>query len=330
MKTVSIIIPLYKSEKFLKKLADSIIQQSYKNLEVIFVDDGSPDNSGIIADEYAKKDNRIKVIHQNNGGTCSARNTGLAEASGDYLMFADGDDWLEYDCVEYLVDLLEKNNADMSMSDSIFTTRNRIQNEKDNIRIWDNAQAVAGIINTFIIPVGPWNKLYKMDIVRKNNISFSVAWFGEGLYFSAMVAQASPKVAVGHRKVYDYRLNNPNSGCTVHEVKNGISALKNIYYIREQITLKSKEIEDAFNWHYWMNHYNLLTFIVGAREKEKYSEELKESKAKLKELKPKVLKHTALSSKQKVAIIIKTTAPEFFARRDLRKAEKDFMADKME
>lgn len=96
-------------------------------------------------------------------------------------MFADGDDWLEPDCVEYLVKIAEENNCEMSTTDAIFTTRDRKQNENDNVRVYNKEQAVASIINTFVIPVGPWNKIYTMDVVRKNSISFSVPWFGEGL-----------------------------------------------------------------------------------------------------------------------------------------------------
>ena len=327
---VSIIIPLYKSEKYIRKLADSILNQTYRDLEVVFIDDGSPDRSGIIADEYAKKDSRFKSFHQKNEGTCSARNKGLLEATGEYIMFADGDDWLESDCVEYLVSILEDNNADMSMTDSIFTTRDRKQNDTDNVRIWTNKEAVAGIINTFIIPVGPWNKLYKANIIKENHITFSVAWFGEGLYFSAMVAQASPRVAVGHRKVYDYRLNNPNSGCTQREVKNGISSLNNIFYIKDQIKLQSPEITEAFNWHIWTNYFNLLMYIVGAKEETKYYEELLKAKKELKRYEPLVIKHSHLSSKQKIGIVLKSYLPVYFAKRSLQNAEKAFAKDTME
>ncbi|MDR1774326.1 MAG: glycosyltransferase, partial [Clostridioides sp.] len=199
MKKVSIVIPLYKSEKFLTKLLDSIMNQTYKNIEIILVDDGSPDTSGEIADNYAKKDNRFLVIHKENGGCCDARNKGLEKASGEYLMFADGDDWMELDCIEYLVRIAEDNGCEMSTTDAIFTTRNREQNNFDSIRVMNKSDAVASIINTFYIPVGPWNKLYSMKIVKENNLSFSVPWFGEGLYFSAMAAQYSNKMAVGHR-----------------------------------------------------------------------------------------------------------------------------------
>ena len=95
MKKVSIVVPVYKSEAFLPKLIDSVLGQSYTNFELILVDDESPDNSGKICDDYAQKDKRILVIHKKNGGCCDARNKGLEVATGEYLMLADGDDWLE-------------------------------------------------------------------------------------------------------------------------------------------------------------------------------------------------------------------------------------------
>ena len=132
---VSIIVPLYKSEEYVKKLIDSILKQSYKNIELILVDDGSPDNVGKICDKYASLDERVKVIHQKNGGTCEARNYGLKEVTGEYLTFADGDDWLELDYIEYLVNILESNECEMAMTDAIFTTRDRKQNNSDKIEV---------------------------------------------------------------------------------------------------------------------------------------------------------------------------------------------------
>lgn len=269
-KKVSIVVPLYKSESFLKKLMESLIHQTYRNLEIILVDDGSPDKSGDIADTYANKDTRVKVIHKQNEGTCEARNTGIKAVSGTYLMFVDGDDWLELDCIQYLVELLEKNNADMSLTDSIYTSRDRKQNNIENVYVWNNKEAVAGIINTFIIPVGPWNKLYSIKVIRENNIFFSVEWFGEGLFFSTMAAMYSTRIVVGHRKVYNYRLNNPNSGCTKKEVKNAFNSLSNIYLIKNSLIVESKEIEQALNWHIWTNNFNIILFIIGAKRKREH------------------------------------------------------------
>ena len=93
MEKVTAIVAIYKSEKFLPKLIESLIHQTWQNLEIILVDDGSPDNSGEICDEYAKKDDRVIVIHKENGGACEARNVGMDRATGEYMLIIDGDDW---------------------------------------------------------------------------------------------------------------------------------------------------------------------------------------------------------------------------------------------
>ena len=114
MEKISVIVPVYKVEKYLRKCLDNIVNQTYSNLEIIVVDDGSPDNSGNIADEYAAKDNRVKVIHKENGGLSDARNTGLAVATGEYVTFCDSDDIPDVREYEVLYNLIKKYDADIS------------------------------------------------------------------------------------------------------------------------------------------------------------------------------------------------------------------------
>ena len=104
---VSIIVPVYNVEKYIKKCVDSLITQTYSNLEIILVNDGSPDNSGKICDEYAQSDSRIKVIHKANGGLSDARNTGIDIAEGQYIFFLDSDDWIDCQCIEKLHNLIK-------------------------------------------------------------------------------------------------------------------------------------------------------------------------------------------------------------------------------
>ncbi len=110
---LSVIVPIYNVEKYLKKCVDSLINQTYHNLEIILVDDGSTDSSGKIADEYKEIDGRIKVIHKTNGGLADARNKGLDVATGKYVAFVDSDDWIDFNTYEYSIDMMEKNNSDM-------------------------------------------------------------------------------------------------------------------------------------------------------------------------------------------------------------------------
>ena len=100
---ISIIVPVYKAEKYLSRCVDSILGQTYKDLEVILVDDGSPDGSGVLCDAYAAKDSRVRVIHKENGGVSTARNVGLDAAGGDYISFVDSDDYVDPDMYEKMV-----------------------------------------------------------------------------------------------------------------------------------------------------------------------------------------------------------------------------------
>lgn len=114
-KVVSIIIPVYNVEEFIFKTVKSVMNQDYKDIEIILVDDGSPDNSAKIIDELAKRDDRIVCVHKDNGGVSSARNVGLRMASGEYVTFIDGDDWVEPNYISYLLNLVESNNCQIGI-----------------------------------------------------------------------------------------------------------------------------------------------------------------------------------------------------------------------
>ncbi len=166
---VSVIVPIYKVEKYLGKCVDSIINQTYKNLEIILVDDGSPDNSGKICDEYAKKDNRIKVIHKENGGLSSARNAGLDVATGEFIAFVDSDDRIHLDFVEKLYRAIKEENADIASCyvESFIENKNKIER-----RVYVNKKIVVEGKGEFkyYYHLGKkssnvvWNKLYKRHI----------------------------------------------------------------------------------------------------------------------------------------------------------------------
>lgn len=329
MEKVTAIVAIYKSEKFLPKLLDSIINQTWKNLEILLIDDGSPDNSGAICDEYAQKDNRIRVIHKKNGGACEARNVGLAEAKGDYILVIDGDDWLENDYVEYLMNLIHKTGSDMAMTDHIFTTRDRIQIEKDNIETWTPEEAFCGIIYPKF-PIGPWNKIYKTSLLRDNHIDFNRPWSGEGLYFSAMAAQHSNCVGVGHKKIYNYRLNNVNSGLTHYNIVMGTNALENIKYISDNRIVRTKRTKYACDWHIWKNYGYTLFLIIATKSisenRKLYDECIHNIHSNL----VKVLIHSELGLKMKLKMLVQGLFPIWWAKRDLKKQQAALKADMME
>lgn len=119
MLKLSVIMPIYKSELYLKRGIDSILKQHYSNIELILVDDGSPDQCPQICDEYAELDQRVKVIHQKNAGVAAARNAGLRKASGDYIIFVDSDDYIEHDMYSSMVEIIESYHCDVVMCDCV-------------------------------------------------------------------------------------------------------------------------------------------------------------------------------------------------------------------
>ncbi len=165
---ISVIVPVYKVEKYLNKCVDSIINQTYKNLEIILVDDGSPDNCGKICDEYSKKDNRIKVIHKENGGLSSARNAGLEIATGDYIGFVDSDDWIEKSMYSDMLNCAVKNNADVVRCGFFRHENENIEcvNGTQMEYILDKEYRLIELIDGGLLEGAAWNKLYKKYIFQ--------------------------------------------------------------------------------------------------------------------------------------------------------------------
>ena len=131
---------------FVEKCIESIRNQEYQNLEIILVDDGSTDNSGEICDAFAKKDNRIRVIHKRNAGVSAARNSGVDACTGDYICFVDGDDYVMPDYVSYMLALEITYDADIALTMRMFGNFDEEQSKKDDIKVWTGEDAVEAIL----------------------------------------------------------------------------------------------------------------------------------------------------------------------------------------
>lgn len=260
---VSIALSLYNVERYLPRCLESILGQTYTNLEVIVVDDGSPDRSGDIAEEYALRDDRVKVIRKENGGLGSARNAGIIAASGEFITFVDSDDFLAEDFVAYMVSLANKTEAEIVISKNCFTTSDASQVERQSLEIYTSERAV----EEFFYPriqLGAWNKLYRMDFIRAFDLRFVPELkTGEGLEFITRAANLVTRVGVGNRKVYVYRLNNKTSATTAANVeRQGKGSLETMNYIGEHFEFKSESVKLAFHWHTWSCHRYCLRHIL--------------------------------------------------------------------
>lgn len=168
MPRLSIIVPVYNVEKYIHKCVDSILNQTFTDFELILVDDGSPDNCGKICDEYAKKDNRVRVIHKENGGQSSARNKGLDIAIGEIVGFVDSDDIIDSNMYEDLIQYLDKNNLNIVCCDAYLVrgNRTRIRLLYDCNKIFIGTEAVcANLVGR--IDNAVWNKVYRKSIFDK-------------------------------------------------------------------------------------------------------------------------------------------------------------------
>lgn len=167
---VSIILPIYNVGAFFNECMNSVLNQFHKNLEVLLIDDGSTDDSGKIADSYAIKDNRVKVVHQDNSGVSRARNVGISMATGKYICFSDPDDVLKPDYVSYMLALCEDNKAEVGVCAEVFTTFMPSQ-RKPNLQIVDGEEAAAQILYGKIT-VGCYSKMYNREFLKKNKLHF--------------------------------------------------------------------------------------------------------------------------------------------------------------
>ena len=151
---VSVIIPVYKVEKYLHRCVESILGQTYKNVEVILVDDGSPDNCGEMCDVFAKRDHRVRVIHKKNGGLSDARNAGIEIAKGKYLSFLDSDDWVHPKYIEKLYYLMMTTKSDIAACKFIRTSSEDILADTSNVEIheFSNVEALEQLTGEYYVP----------------------------------------------------------------------------------------------------------------------------------------------------------------------------------
>ena len=165
---LSIIIPAFNIEQYISRALDSLINQSYKNIEVIVVNDGSTDSTGGIIDSYVKKDNRIKVIHKNNEGVSIARNTGIHLAKGDYIGFVDGDDTVDDDMFETLIKNAIDYNADISHCGykMVFPSRTDYYYNTGDIVIQDNQEGLKDLLKADRVEPSLNNKIYKSSLFK--------------------------------------------------------------------------------------------------------------------------------------------------------------------
>lgn len=225
---ISVIIPVYGVEKYIRQCLDSVINQTYKNLEIIIVNDGTKDNSMKIVEEYLD-DERIKVINKENGGLSSARNRGMEEATGEYISFVDSDDWLDLKMYEELCSQINNENILIYRFFNYDDKKNKILKEKKLDSYFKNNLTE----NKYIyakLPYSCWSKLYRREYLEKNKFKFLEILY-EDVFWNLQTIFLTKKIKFINKKYYFYRVNRDNS---IMKMNKEAKEIKNIEFQKKQ------------------------------------------------------------------------------------------------
>lgn len=204
---VSVIIPVYNVEKYLEKCIESVISQTYNNIEIILVDDGSTDKSCFICDKYCKKDDRIRVIHKKNGGLSEARNTGIENSKGEYITFIDSDDYVDKKYIQYLYELITEYSADMGIYDcniikSTKKERKKVRDIKENRCCLEKKECILRMLYTDFYFISTNSKIFKRKLFE--NVRYPKGKLFEDVGTTYKLILECDSIACSNKKIYNY------------------------------------------------------------------------------------------------------------------------------
>lgn len=245
---ISVIMPVYKVEAYLPQSIESVLNQDHRNLELILIDDGSPDNSGTICDAYAARDSRVRVIHQKNGGAAAAKNAGLRIASGTYLSFVDSDDYLEPNVYGYMLKTLQAQNADAVQFSFRDVYTDRTEEQILMPCVLNEREYLVRFTKDWSCPL-LWNKLYKRSLF--DGIFFEEGHKIDDEYFTYQGFLNPCKVVFDDKIIYNYRkrassvMGSPEAG-----EQRILDCIDSIVKRREKVVAKWPELRRAFDENY--------------------------------------------------------------------------------
>lgn len=274
MAFVSVIIPIYNVEKYLRQCIDSVIAQDFHDIEIILVDDGSPDSCPQICDEYAEKYDYIKVIHKENGGLSSARNAGIQAANGKYIIFMDSDDWWNPDVSvkEILSQVYEKPDVEMFLLTSLDYVegqglyKRKEHNFLDEINTENVEAYYQSLLNNGNLEVHAATKIFKAEFIKQNNLYFPLGMKGEDNEWMIRVLRVLNKVDIINRPIYIYRAGRVGSisnSITKENIVDLLNIVRNSLIFYRETTkfdaIKDKEL--CFCAYLWFTALGLSTKI---------------------------------------------------------------------
>lgn len=278
---ISIIVPVYNVEQYLIKCVDSIINQTYTNIEIILVDDGSTDSSGFLCDSLSKKDPRILVYHKENGGLSSARNFGIEKVRGAYLGFIDSDDYIDPDMYETLYNLIKKDNSDVSMCGLYNIYANRRDEQVNEVKTYllNPEEAIKMVLDSKITSVTAVNKLYKKQIF--NDLRYDFGKTSEDAFIIVRLLDKCKLISVTNERKYYYyhRYNSITKKPFSEKSLDVIDAYRLNYTI---VRDKYPKIIDSAKRRVVWSYFYVFDLLCVSKDREKYDKLAKKLISKLK------------------------------------------------
>lgn len=299
--------------------------QSFKNIEIIVVNDGSPDKSSEIIKSLQQSDSRIILLEKQNGGVSSARNYGLNYASGEYILFVDGDDFVDKRYAEYFLSLISYQNADVAFSynytDGRKTFSQSINDEVPSIVDSDTAIEELYLNKT---GVAVWNKIYKKSFLNNNSLCFNENfWFAEGMTFNIEAFKSASVIICGHKCLYNQTIN-PDSAVRKFNIDSWYCGIKAMEYQKQIINKSNKRIINAWNYHRREYNYSILKGIIKSNSTDQFSKEMKQCINNLhRNIRYPLIVN--IGNKAKLKCLCISLAPILIAKRDIYKESREWL-----
>lgn len=309
---VSLIIPVYNFEKFITSTLESAFKQDYNNLEIIVVNDGSTDKSAQIVTELQKKHENLLLINQNNQGVSVARNRGIEESTGDFVVFSDADDLLCTDYVSYLVNNAIENDADISIGTGIFTNYKfgNISNSANNSKCHVITSEVALYrMLTYWYPIGCYCRAYRRNIIDRGLRFIPGQRVGEGFTFNVKSILMSNRIVVGTKPIYCYRRDNSESCMTKFDISRAKEAVSTIQIIKSLCDNPSPIIQDALSYAEWHTKGDMFNWMFLTNNEKFYPVEYNNYKNCIKQFAAKAIKMN-VSKKEKIRALLQIIHPD--------------------
>lgn len=297
---ISIVVPVFNVEKYLEECLDSICKQTYSNIQIILVNDGSTDSSPEICEKYSELDKRISVLHKKNGGLSDARNYGIKFAKGQYLIFVDSDDIISRDMVSYLYQLIKSSNSEVGICDPVhwFPDKEIKFGEETMRKVFSSEDAIVEMLYQKSFLVSAWGKIYKKDLF--NQIGFPFGMLFEDSAIMYRLFDSTRNIVYGNAKLYGYR-HRENSITTKEFSKRDYDIITICNEISQYFSNRSEELKKASTSY---QTAGALRVYMNAPRNGDYEEEIKYCKNIIDKNLNKVLEDKSIRKKMKIGLLI--------------------------